>query len=131
MAKPLPHSSRVSDCARGDTGAATVLAAILIAALTTIVLAGIWLASAVIARHRAQAAADLAALVAAAQVPAGDLQACGRASALANAMGAGLRQCVLTRLDVTVVVSVAVGGRLGREATASARAGPMTGSPQH
>lgn len=122
--RPSPRSSRVSD----DTGAATVLAAVLIAVLTTIVVAGIWLASAVIARHRAQAAADLAALVGAARMPAGEARACSEAEALARLMGAAMRQCAVSRLDVTVVVSVAAGGPMGTEATASARAGPTTGS---
>lgn len=101
-----------------------MLAAFLIALLITVALAGTWLAAAVIARHRAQSIADLAALAAAAEVPAGDSAACGQAVALAGAMGGTVRQCVVTRLDVTVMVSVAAAGPTGRQAQASARAGP-------
>lgn len=124
MVRRWRPSSPGSDRAADETGAATVLAAFCIAALIVIVVAGMWLASAVIARHRAQSAADLAALVAAARVPAGEGVACGQADALARAMGATMRQCTLNRLDVIVVVTVAAGGRMGGQAWASARAGP-------
>jgi len=110
--------------ARDDAGAATVLAAVFIAAMASVCVAGIWLGAAVIAVHRAQSAADLAALAAAARVPAGTGAACAQAEALAHAMGATLLGCTVTRLDATVVVSVPVGGRIGRQARASARAGP-------
>ena len=124
MVKLLRHLSP----ARDETGAATVLAAIFVSALATVCVAGMWLGAAVIACHRAQAAADLAALVAAARVPAGTVTACGQAEALARAMGAHVRSCVIAQLDVTVVVSVPVGGRTGHEARASARAGPSGAS---
>lgn len=96
----------------------------LIAVLASIAVAGIWLSAVVIARHRAQAAADLAALNAAARMPAGPAEACRQADALSRAMGASVRSCVIEQLDVIVVVSVPVGGRITRDAKASARAGP-------
>jgi len=74
-------------------------------------------ASAVIARHRAQAAADLAALAAAARLPAGDDAACGQAAEIARAMRVNVAECVIEDLDV--VVTVAAG-----KARAAARAGP-------
>ena len=55
-----------------------------------------------IARHRAQAAADLAALAAAARLPAGADVACGQASAIADAMRVGVADCVVDGLDVVV-----------------------------
>ena len=118
--------NRSGDRVRDETGAATVLAAVFIAILALVSVAGIWLGSAVIARHRAQSAADLAALAAAARVPTGTAVACGQATALARAMAATVLGCTAEQLDVTVVVSVPVGGMFGRDAQASARAGPNT-----
>lgn len=118
--------NRFGDRAGDETGAATVLAATFITILALVSISGIWLGSAVIARHRAQSAADLAALAAAARVPTGTAAACGQAAALARAMAATVLGCTAEQLDVTVVVSVPVGGVFGRDARASARAGPMT-----
>ncbi len=101
-----------------------MLAAIAVLAVLTVVAAGTWLAAAVIARHRAQSAADLAAVAAAVRLPAGDSAACALADTVVRSMGGTVRQCSITRLDVIVVVSVRAGGRLGREALAAARAGP-------
>ena len=100
------------------------MASFLIAALVTVTLGGVWLGSAVVARHRAQAAADLAALSAAARLPAGAATACREAQALADAMRATVRGCDIARLDVVVTVTARVGGRIAAEAGAVARAGP-------
>jgi secretion/DNA translocation related TadE-like protein len=81
-----------------------------------------YLGAAVVARHRAQAAADLAALAAAASVPAGPESACAQANAVAHAMRAGTTRCVLDDLDVVVTIEAGV-GRWGT-ARAAARAGP-------
>lgn len=102
------------------------MAAVAVVILALVSLAGIWLGSAVIARHRAQSAADLAALAAAARMPSGPVTACGQAVALARAMAATVLGCTAEQLDVTVVVAVPVGGLFGRDALASARAGPTT-----
>ena len=82
--------------------------------------------TAVIARHRAQAAADLAALAAAGRLAAGQVTACGWAASLANSMNAGMAGCVVQDLDVVVTVDVPVPlSRWGiGTARASARAGP-------
>ncbi|MCW1959563.1 MAG: flp pilus-assembly TadE/G-like family protein [Mycobacterium sp.] len=80
--------------------------------------------SAVVARHRAQSAADLAALAAAANVPAGARAACLRAQAVASAMRVVLQDCDVDGLDVTVVISADTGLNLGGKARAAARAGP-------
>jgi secretion/DNA translocation related TadE-like protein len=82
-----------------------------------------YLGAAVIARHRAQAAADLAALAAAARVPAGAETACAQADALARAMRVKPAGCDLDDLDVVVTIEVGV-GRWGA-ARAAARAGPV------
>ncbi len=81
-----------------------------------------YLGAAVVARHRAQAAADLAALAAAARVPAGAETACAQAHAVARAMRAGTTGCVVDDLDVVITVEVPA-GRWGT-ARAAARAGP-------
>lgn len=82
--------------------------------------------SAVIARHRAQAAADLAALSAAGSVASGREAACASASAVAVGMHATVSACTVDGLDVVVATEVPV--RLGRWgvhlAHAAARAGP-------
>lgn len=118
--RPLRPSSRAAD----ERGAATVLAAGLVVVMVTVSLGGIWVGAAVLARHRAQSAADLAALAAAAKLPAGEVIACGQAAALAEAMRTRLRSCVVERLDVTVTVAADTGLRVGGQALAAGRAGP-------
>ena len=99
----------------------------MMAALLAITTGGLYVGSAVIARHRAQAAADLAALAAAQRLADGTGAACSRASVLAQAMRAAVTQCVVEDLDVLVTVEASVpfgSVRLG-PAQASARAGPV------
>jgi secretion/DNA translocation related TadE-like protein len=98
----------------------------MMAVLLTITTGGVYVGSAVIARHRAQAAADLAALAAAVYLADGTGPACSRASALALAMNAAVTRCEVEELDVVVTVEARVS--LGRiavgPARATARAGP-------
>jgi secretion/DNA translocation related TadE-like protein len=101
----------------GDRGAATVLAATMMAVLLTITVGGIYIGSAVVARHRAQSAADMAALAAALRLPEGAEPACGQASVIAKAMKAELAACEIDELDVVVTVQAG-------PARAAARAGP-------
>lgn len=101
-----------------------MLAAFLVCALAGISVAAIWVGSAVVARHRAQAAADLAALAAAHRVPAGRTTACRGAQSLAAAMGASVTKCELDHVDVYLTVQVHTGARLGGVAEATAKAGP-------
>jgi secretion/DNA translocation related TadE-like protein len=105
-----------------------VLAAVLVAVLLAVTVGGLYLGAVVIARHRAQAAADLAALAGAQSLPAGREQACRRAEAVAGAMSAAVAHCDVEELDVLVTVEVAMrtaglAGGLG-PARAAARAGP-------
>ncbi|WP_343077916.1 Rv3654c family TadE-like protein [Kineococcus aurantiacus] len=100
------------------------------AATLSALLLALALTSAVVARHRAEAVADLAAL-AAADVVVGRAagQPCARAAALARGQGADLLACAVAA-DGSVVVTAAVrpaglAGRLG-PARASARAGQAT-----
>lgn len=85
--------------------------------------------SAVAARHRAQSAADLAALAGAGELAAGPQRACARSARLAAAMGTTLIDCTAEDLDVTVVVQAepALAGWLLGPARAAARAGPVQG----
>jgi secretion/DNA translocation related TadE-like protein len=97
----------------------------MMAVLLAITTGGVYVGSAVIARHRAQAAADLTALAAAQHIA--DGTACSQASALARAMRATVTQCVIENLDVVVTVETSVPfGRLrAGPARAMARAGPV------
>nr|WP_230866090.1 Rv3654c family TadE-like protein [Mycobacterium canetti] len=98
-----------------------MLAVAMVAVLLCVTGAGAYLGSAVVARHRAQAAADLASLAAAARLPSG-LAACARATLVARAMRVEHAQCRVVDLDVVVTVEVAVA--FAGVATATARAGP-------
>lgn len=95
--------------------------------LVVVSLGGVAVGSAVIARHRAQAAADLGALAAASRIALGGDAACASASSIAQRMDAAIASCVVDGLDVVVSVDVAAGlGRLGvGTARAAARAGPV------
>jgi secretion/DNA translocation related TadE-like protein len=102
----------------------------MMAVLLAITVGGVYVGSAVIARHRAQAAADLAAVAAAMRLGAGTSAACSQASALARAMGTAVAQCVVEDLDVVITVETPVSlGRIGvGPARATARAGPVDSS---
>ena len=94
----------------------------MVAVLLSVTAGSACVGAAVVARHQAQAAADLSALAAAARVPAGAGSACGQADAVARAMRAHVVGCTLEDLDVVVTIEVGV-GRWGN-ARAAARAGP-------
>ena len=99
----------------------------MVVVLLSVTGAGVYLGSAVVARHRAQAAADLAALAAAARLPSGAVAACVRATAVARAMRVDDAQCRVDDLDVIVTVSITVrlGAAFRGAARAAARAGPV------
>lgn len=101
----------------------------MIAALLAITLGVVGVGVAVAARHRAQGAADLAALAAAGRVATGQRAACEWASSVAGAMRVRVTECRIEQLDVVVRVEERV--QLGRfgigVARAVARAGPATG----
>jgi len=110
-----------------DRGAGSVLAVAMVAAVMAVTIAVAHLGAAVVARHRAQAAADLAALAAAVTLVEGRAQACATADAVAAAMRARGTECSVHGADVTVAVQVPV--HLGRWGTgragARSRAGPV------
>lgn len=92
---------------------------------------GVYLGAVVVARHRAQAAADLVALAGAARLPLGATAACARATAVALAMRVDEALCEVDGLDVIVTVSVTihVGAVFAGAARAAARAGPADTNP--
>ncbi|MBS4727728.1 hypothetical protein MSM1_04985 [Mycobacterium sp. SM1] len=94
--------------------------------LLSITGAGAYLGAIVVARHRAQAAADLAALAGAAQLPGGTAAACARAAAVARQMRSDGAHCAVHGLDVVVTAEVAVA--FAGTARATARAGPESGA---
>lgn len=104
---------------------ATVLAAIMVAAIVVVAVMVVDVGAAVSARHRAQTAADLAALAGASSaIDAGE--ACAAADRLARANAGSLRACGVDGFEVTVRVSVPVSLSVfgSDEAAAVARAGP-------
>ncbi|MGW7582845.1 Rv3654c family TadE-like protein [Kitasatospora sp. NPDC054768] len=114
-----------------DAGSATVWL-LALAMLGTAVFAGtIAVGSVVASRHRAESAADLAALAAADRLLLDRDGGCARAAAIAAAQGAGLVSCAVDRSAdaVEVVAEVDVRGLPARlpvgPARARARAGPV------
>jgi secretion/DNA translocation related TadE-like protein len=105
---------------------ATVVAASVMGLLLVITSGAVYVGAAVIARHRAQSAADMAALAGAAVMPDGPAIACSRASDVARAMGGTVTACEAHDLDVIVTVGVSpgVGASILGTAAAVARAGP-------
>ncbi|MDN5934535.1 MAG: flp pilus-assembly TadE/G-like family protein, partial [Pseudonocardia sp.] len=114
-----------------DAGFATVWAAGAVAVLMGLLLIGIELGAAVAARHRAEAAADLAALAAAGHAVHGAAAACARAAGIAEQMDARIRTCRLDGWEALVEVEAALRlAMLGpTAATGRARAGPVPAGP--
>jgi secretion/DNA translocation related TadE-like protein len=109
-----------------DRGGATVsvLAVGLLCVLVAVSFAGV--GAAVVARHRAQSAADLAALAAAIHLAEGSDPACRHARRIATANAARLVSCRIEISDVIVTTEVRPAGVAAAAgvARASARAGP-------
>lgn len=112
---------------RADRGSASVWLLGLSTLISLVMVVGVVLGTAVIARHRVETAADLAALAGAGTIAAGRSDGCRRAALIAVRNGARLVSCAISGDDVEVTVSRPVGlGRLGfRTASAQARAGPV------
>ena len=110
-----------------DRGSATIWAAALAGLVWVGSSAAGLYGSAVMARHRAETAADLAALAAAVHVPDGRSGACAVGARIAGDNGATLRSCEVAGDEVEVVVSrrVSLGGLGTFASVARARAGPV------
>jgi len=113
--------------AGAERGSATVWMLVACGVLALVGVAAVLVGAAVVARHRATSAADLAALAGAVRAVQG-ADACGAAARLAAANAADLTACTASA-DAVVDVEVSVPVRLGRlgvlSATARARAGPV------
>lgn len=125
----VPHAA----CRGGlgdECGSATVWGCLVLAVLCVVGSVPVAVAAVLHARHRAAAAADLAAVAAAHWVLIDPDAACRAAARIATAHDAQLVACApdASGLAVTVAVSVALPGPLGRfgAATGQARAGPVT-----
>lgn len=104
-----------------ERGSATVWAATAATAVCAVFAVVLALGQAVVARHRAGGAADLAALAAAGRALDGPVAACDRAARVAGAQGAELVRCALTG----EIADVTVRARFGPYGpTVRARAGP-------
>jgi secretion/DNA translocation related TadE-like protein len=128
----IDRRRRESGLGGADDGAASIWVLACSALVLVVGIAVSLRTSAVLARHRAESAADLAALAAAAHIGfAADV--CPPASSIARANGAALVRCHAALapdarsgvVDVEVVVAVNLPGVGARRAVASARAGRM------
>jgi secretion/DNA translocation related TadE-like protein len=112
-----------------DRGSATIWVVVLCVTVWSSALAAATMGAALVARHRAESAADLAALAAARSVLRGDPDSCGPARRVADAAGARVVGCEPeSDGSVLVVVHVPVAGPVARwadapPARARARAG--------
>ncbi|MGY1591097.1 Rv3654c family TadE-like protein [Geodermatophilus sp. SYSU D00708] len=116
----------------GDRGSATVWVVALAGLLAAIGMAVVLVGSAVVGRHRATGAADLAALAGAESAVRGRSDACGVAAGVARANGARLTDCGVDPgavVEVAVEVRVRLGPLGTGSATARARAGPVLPGP--
>lgn len=114
---------RCDEQRRGDDGAATILVVAMAGVLMFVTMGLAAAGGLVTAQRRAQSAADLTALAAAAAL---DLDACAEALRTATANAAALDSCEVDGTDVRVTVSVAGPTVPGRDlrVSAEARAGP-------
>lgn len=114
---------RARDQAPDDLGSATVLVVALACVAIVLASALAGLGAAVAARHRAEAAADLAALAGAQALQSGE-PACPVAEEIAAANGAVEVTCTIEGREVVVGVAVETGGLLSLPARTISRAGP-------
>ncbi|MEU5872304.1 Rv3654c family TadE-like protein [Glycomyces sp. NPDC047369] len=112
----------------GEQGSATVLAAGVAAALVATAVAFTAIGQAGAARHRAQGAADAAALAGAAKVLFGEGEACAEARSVVGRTSTEFVRCDVDGLEVTVHVNETPAGlpRILGPARAVSRAGPVT-----
>ncbi|MEU9982577.1 Rv3654c family TadE-like protein [Streptomyces sp. NPDC050856] len=109
-----------------DRGAATVWAAVAVSVLGVVFMAVLAMGQAVVARHLAGGAADLAALAAADRALRGGDHACRAAAEVARAQGAQMVQCRVRG----EIAEVTARSRLGPYAPeVRARAGPPAALP--
>ena len=108
-----------------DRGSATVWTAALAAGLCVVFVVVLGMGQAVLARHRAGGAADLAALAASDHAPDGGAAACREAGRVASAQTVRLVRCTVSG-EIADVTAEATWGPY--TAQVRSRAGPATGS---
>jgi secretion/DNA translocation related TadE-like protein len=110
-----------------DRGGATVLMLAIGLVTVLVAIASAAVGAAIVARHRAQNAADLAALAGALDALDGVEVACARAGEIATQNGGHLTACDVDGLDIVVTVQAWPTGlaAMAGSAHASARAGPV------
>ncbi|WP_037369224.1 Rv3654c family TadE-like protein [Amycolatopsis orientalis] len=109
-----------------DAGVATIWTALAATTLIGLTVLVWWLAAAITARHRTEAAADLGALAAAAHAAAGPTIACARAKEVADHEHTLLTSCRWHNRDAFIEVRAATTPIPGLPPpTAKARAGPV------
>lgn len=115
---------------RADRGSATVLLLAVVVVALVLALAVVALSRAATARGTAQGAADLAAIAGAEAALLGSGDPCGRATQVARVNGGAVTRCAVAAggfVEVEVAVAVEPWPRWRTTASASARAGPVTG----
>ncbi len=119
---------KVWGAVRGDRGSGTVWVVAFAAVVWVVGVAAIVVGGVRGARHRGDAAADMAALAGAARVAEGEGAACERARGVAAESGARLSRCRVSGdvVDVSVIVPLKVPmGGAGLRVVSRARAGPV------
>lgn len=110
-----------------EQGSASVTACCGLAALIVLTVLVVHVGAVVVARHRVQAAADLAALAAAAELGSGADAGCAAAESLGHRMNVRVDRCEVSGWDVVITAEqkVPVGPFGERSIRAIARAGPV------
>lgn len=112
----------------GERGSASVWVLGVGLAVVAVGVFGASIGAAVVARHKAQAAADLGALAAAVHALEGREAACAEAAAIITANGGRMVSCQVDGLEATVGAEADAAGLAASfdPAVAKARAGPVT-----
>ncbi|MGW1025087.1 Rv3654c family TadE-like protein [Streptomyces sp. NPDC002577] len=127
--KRLAWTRRGSSARTSDRGSATVWVVGAIAVLCLVFGAVLTMGQAVIARHEAGSAADLAALAAADHWMEGAAHACARAERVARAQGARLARCAVSGEISDVTAAAGLGPWTAQVRSRAGPAGPVAPGP--
>ncbi|MGW1743184.1 Rv3654c family TadE-like protein [Nocardia sp. NPDC001965] len=104
MARSVRHLRHRKRLRRGDDGSATVTACLAVVALIVMTTLVVQFGAVIVTRHRAQAAADLAALAAAGELWNGAEAGCAAAESLIRRTGSGVVRCEIAGWDVVISI---------------------------
>ncbi|MFI2231978.1 Rv3654c family TadE-like protein [Nocardia testacea] len=126
-ARPTRPTGPRSRYPAGEKGSATVAACLAAVGLIVVTVLVVQFGGVVVARHRAQSAADLAALAAAGELWNGAEAGCAAAEALGRRMAAHVARCEIDGWDAVISIEekVPLGPFGTRSIRAVARAGPV------